>query len=79
MAENENTVKGRGKLYAIKAVFGSIRFPLYESKELAEMDKGSMPDSYTDYEHFEIVEVPVVRTEDGLVWCKPRSNKVLEK
>lgn len=41
---------------------------IYASKELADADLHAMPDSWTDYDHYEVKEFPVVNAESDLVF-----------
>jgi len=48
------------KIYGIRVWQGSLvvkngKLALYASRELAEQDLHSMPDSWTDYDHYELV------------------------
>lgn len=67
MATNDKILSDETR-FAIKAIGGSMLFPLYATRELAEKDLHALPDSYTDYEHYEIVEVPMVTKEESLRW-----------
>lgn len=64
------------KIYGIRYWQGSLvvvrngKLAVYATKELAELDLRSMPDSWTDYDHFEIVEIDLMSSADELLFCK---------
>lgn len=63
------------KIYGIRYWQGSLvvrngKLAVYATKELAELDLRSMPDSWTDYDHFEIVEIDLMNSDDELLFCK---------
>ena len=62
------------KVFAIKAIGGSIMFPVYSTKELAEADRRALPDSYTDYEHYEVIEIPMITNNENLLWVNTWKN-----
>lgn len=43
----------------------------YASRELAEQDLHSMPDSWTDYDHYELVELDVICSPESLLFSNP--------
>lgn len=66
-----------GKIYGIRVWQGSLvvrkgKFALYATKELAEQDLHSMPDSWTDYDHYEVVELDVMCSTESLMFSKPK-------
>lgn len=65
------------KIYGIRVWQGSLvvrngKLALYASKELAEQDLHGMPDSWTDYDHYEVVELDVMRSPESLLFSKPK-------
>lgn len=48
----------------------------YASRELAEQDLHSMPDSWTDYDHYEVVELDVMCSPESLLFSKPNPGNV---
>lgn len=63
------------KIYGIRFLQGSLvvrngKLAVYETKELAELDLRNMPDSWTDYDHFEVVEIDLMTSSDELLFCK---------
>lgn len=61
------------KIYAIKKFMGGIVYRngkpcIYFTKELAEKDRRSMPDSWTDYDHFEVTELDMATSEAELLF-----------
>lgn len=69
------------KIYGIRVWQGSIvvkngKLALYASKELAEQDLHSMPDSWTDYDHYELVELDVMCSPESLLFSKPNPGNV---
>lgn len=63
------------KIYGIRFYQGSLvvrngKLAVYATKELAELDLHSMPDSWTDYDHFEVVEIDLMTSSDELLFCK---------
>ena len=48
------------------------KLAVYATKELAELDLHSMPDSWTDYDHFEVVEIDLMTSSDELLFYKKR-------
>lgn len=65
------------KIYGIRVWQGPLvvrngKLALYESKELAEQDRHSMPDSWTDYEHYEVVEIDLATSLDELLFYKKK-------
>lgn len=64
------------KIYGIRVWQGSLvvkngKLALYASRELAEQDLHSMPDSWTDYDHYEVVELDVMCSPESLLFPKP--------
>lgn len=64
------------KIYGIRVWQGSLvvkngKLALYASRELAEQDLHSMPDSWTDYDHYELVELDVMCSPESLLFSKP--------
>lgn len=62
------------KIYGIRICQGSLivrdgKLAVYATKELAEKDLHSMPDSWTDYEHFEVVEIDLLSSADELLFA----------
>ena len=60
-------------IYAIRQLGGCIierngRQALYSTRELAEEDLRSMPDSWTDYDHFEVIELTVATESSELIF-----------
>jgi len=61
-------------LYAIRMVGGTIiqlkdgRRGIYASKALAEADLRAMPDTWTDYDHYEIIEINLVTDSSELLF-----------
>ena len=69
------------KIYGIRVWQGSIvvkngKLALYASRELAEQDLHSMPDSWTDYDHYEVVELDVMYSPESLLFSKPNPGNV---
>lgn len=69
------------KIYGIRVWQGSIvvkngKLALYASRELAEQDLHSMPDSWTDYDHYELVELDVMCSPESLLFSKPNPGNV---
>ena len=69
------------KIYGIRVWQGSIvvkngKLALYASRELAEQDLHSMPDSWTDYDHYELVELDVMCSPESLLFSKPNPGTV---
>lgn len=69
------------KIYGIRVWQGSIvvkngKLALYASRELAEQDLHSMPDSWTDYDHYEVVELDVMCSPESLLFSKPNPGNV---
>lgn len=65
------------KIYGIRKLPGSIvwrygKLALYASRELAEQDLHSMPDSWTDYDHYEVVELYVMCSPESLLFSNPK-------
>ena len=65
------------KIYGIRVWQGSLvvrngKLALYDTKELAEQDRRSMPDSWTDYEHYEVVELDLATSLDELLFYKKK-------
>lgn len=65
------------KIYGIRVWQGSLvvkngKLALYASRELAEQDLHSMPDSWTDYDHFELVELDVMCSPESLLFSRPK-------
>lgn len=65
------------KIYGIRYWQGSLvvrngKLAVYASRELAELDMHSMPDSWTDYDHFELVEIDLMSSADELLFYKKR-------
>ena len=65
------------KIYGIRYWQGSLvvrngKLAVYATKELAEQDLHSMPDSWTDYDHFELVEIDLMSSADELMFYKKR-------
>lgn len=63
------------KIYGIRFHQGEIvvrkgKLAVYATKELAEQDLHSMPDSWTDYNHFEVVEIDLMSSADELLFYK---------
>ena len=63
------------KIYGIRFYQGSLvvrngKLAVYATKELAELDRRNMPDSWTDYDHFEVVEIDLITSADELLFCK---------
>ena len=63
------------KIYGIRVWQGSLvvkngKLALYASRELAEQDLHSMPDSWTDYDHYELVELDVMCSPESLLFSK---------
>lgn len=70
-----------GKIYGIRVWQGSLvvkngKLALYASRELAEQDLHSMPDSWTDYDHYELVELDVMCSPESLLFSKPNPGNV---
>lgn len=66
-----------GKIYGIRVWHDSLvvrngKLALYASRELAERDLHSMPDSWTDYNHYEIVELDVICSTESLLFSNPK-------
>ena len=64
------------KIYGIRVWQGSLvvkngKLALYASRELAEQDLRSMPDSWADYDHYEVVELDVMCSPESLLFPKP--------
>ena len=69
------------KIYGIRVWQGSLvvkngKLALYASRELAEQDLHSMPDSWTDYDHYELVELDVMCSTESLLFSKPNPGNV---
>lgn len=69
------------KIYGIRVWQGSLvvkngKLALYASRELAEQDLHSMPDSWTDYDHYELVELDVMCSPESLLFSKPNLGNV---
>lgn len=69
------------KIYGIRVWQGSLvvkngKLALYASRELAEQDLHSMPDSWTDYDHYELVELDVMCSPESLLFSKPNPGNV---
>lgn len=69
------------KIYGILVWQGSLvvkngKLALYASRELAEQDLHSMPDSWTDYDHYEVVELDVMCSPESLLFSKPNPGNV---
>lgn len=69
------------KIYGIRVWQGSLvvkngKLALYASRELAEQDLRSMPDSWTDYDHYEVVELDVMCSLESLLFAKPKGGNV---
>ena len=69
------------KIYGIRVWQGSIvvkngKLALYASRELSEQDLHSMPDSWTDYDHYELVELDVMCSPESLLFSKPNPGNV---
>lgn len=69
------------KIYGIRVWQGSLvvkngKFALYASRELAEQDLRRMPDSWTDYDHYELVELDVMCSPESLLFSKPNPGNV---
>lgn len=67
------------KIYGIRVWQGSLvvrngKIALYETRELAERDLHSMPDSWTDYDHYEVVELDVMCSSESLLFSKPKQG-----
>lgn len=67
------------KIYGIRVWQGSLVFrngkiALYETRELAESDLRSMPDSWTDYDHYEVVELDVICSSESLLFLRPKQG-----
>lgn len=65
------------KIYGIRVWQGSLvvkngKLALYASRELAEQDLHSMPDSWTDYDHYEVVELDVMCSTESLLFSNPK-------
>ena len=65
------------KMYGISVWQGSLvvttgKLALYASRELAEQDLHSMPDSWTDYDHYELVELDVMCSPESLLFSNPK-------
>ena len=65
------------KIYGIRVWQGSLvtrngKLAVYATKELAEQDLHSMPDAWTDYEHFEVVEIDLLSSSDELLFYKKK-------
>lgn len=65
------------KIYGIRVWQGSLvvkngKLALYASRELAEQDLHSMPDSWTDYDHYELVELDVMCSPESLLFSNPK-------
>lgn len=65
------------KIYGIRVWQGSLvvkngKLALYASRELAEQDLRSMPDSWTDYDHYEVVELDVMCSPEFLLFSNPK-------
>lgn len=63
------------KIYGIRYWQGSLvvrngKLAVYATKELAELDLHSMPDSWTDYDHFEVVEIDLMTSADELLFLQ---------
>ena len=63
------------KIYGIRVWQGSLvvrngKLAVYATKELAEQDLRNMPDSWTDYDHYEIVEIDLMNSSDELLFYK---------
>ena len=62
------------KIYGIRIFQGSPivrdwKLAVYATKELAEKDLHSMPDTWTDYDHFEVVEIDLLSSADELLFA----------
>jgi hypothetical protein len=62
------------KIYGIRFYQGSLvvrngKLAVYATKELAEKDLRNMPDSWTDYDHFEVVEIDLLSSADELLFA----------
>lgn len=64
------------KIYAI-VEYGTMhivnrngRLAIYSTKELADEDRRNMPDSWTDYQHFEVIEIPLANADTMLFKSK---------
>lgn len=60
-------------IYGIRLVQGSLvvrhgKLALYATRELADRDLHSMPDSWTDYDHYEVVEIDVMCSSESLLF-----------
>lgn len=69
------------KIYGIRVWQGSLvvkngKLALYASRELAEQDLHSMPDSWTDYDHYELVELDVMCSPESLLFSKSNPGNV---
>ena len=69
------------KIYGIRVWQGSLvvkngKLALYASRELAEQDLHSMPDSWADYDHYELVELDVMCSPESLLFSKPNPGNV---
>ena len=69
------------KIYGMRVWQGSLvvkngKLALYASRELAEQDLHSMPDSWTDYDHYELVELDVMCSPESLLFSKPNPGNV---
>ena len=69
------------KIYGIRVWQGSLvvkngKLALYASRELAEQDLHSMPDSWTDYDHYELVDLDVMCSPESLLFSKPNPGNV---
>lgn len=65
------------KIYGIRVWQSSLavrngKLLVYESRELAEQDLRSMPDSWTDYDHYEVVEIDLMTSVDELQFYKAK-------
>lgn len=65
------------KIYGIRFYQGSLvvrngKLAVYATKELAEQDLRVMPDSWTDYDHFEVVEIDLISSADELLFYKSK-------
>lgn len=65
------------KIYGIRVWQGSLvvkngKLALYASRELAEQDLRRMPDSWTDYDHYEVVELDVMCSPESLLFSKSK-------
>lgn len=56
-------------MYMIKQVFGGTctRVGVFPTRELAETQLSNLPDTWTDYDHYTVEEVPCIESEDELL------------